>query len=312
MKKKVGICFSKELQGETPLSHIVGKLDVYLRLLELMADAGWEVYVLTRKTYYGNGVFEGGWLFNKGKFILVKNRLKIDLVYDRTGGIDFPLPNDDLSVINDREFKILAWDKWETSKIIGKYMPQTILVKERKDLTKVLSEIKSDTVVLKPTNGLKGIGIYIGPKNGAMEFEFSKKYPRYIAQEFIDTDGGIPGVTDGMHDLRIVIVNGVPVWCHVRVPADGSLLANAAQGGNLTEVDYQNVPDNIKDIVSEVSKIFTGKFSNPIYSLDFGIGKDGKPYIFEVNDQMGFPKWGMKNRDVFLREIIKSIKSRLN
>jgi glutathione synthase/RimK-type ligase-like ATP-grasp enzyme len=311
MKKKVGICFSKELQGETPLSHIVGKLDVYLRLLELMSEAGWEVYILTRKTYHGNGVFEGGWLFNKGKFILVKNRLKIDLIYDRTGGIDFPLPNDDLGVINDREFKILAWDKWETSKIIGKYMPQTILVKERKDLAKVLSEIKSDTVVLKPTNGLKGIGIYIGPKNGAMEFEFSKKYPQYIAQEFIDTDGGIPGVTDGMHDLRIVIVNGTPVWCHVRVPADGSLLANAAQGGNLTEVNYQNVPDNIKDIVSEVSKIFTGKFSNPIYSLDFGIGKDGKPYVFEVNDQMGFPKWGMKNRDVFLREIIKNIKSKL-
>lgn len=311
MKKKVGICFSKELQGETPLSHIVGKLDVYIRLLELMEVEGWEVYVLTRKTYRGNGVFEGGWLFMGGGFVLVKDKLKIDVVYDRTGGVDFPLPDDRLEVINEREFKILAWDKWATYKVIGNYMPQTILVKEKRDLSKVLSEIKSDTVVLKPINGLKGIGIYIGPKKRAMEFEFSKKYPQYIAQEFIDTNSGIEGVTDGMHDLRIVIVNGAPVWCHVRVPADGSLLANAAQGGSLTEVDYQDVPGKINKMVRDISEIFSAKYRNPIYSLDFGIGKDGTPYVFEVNDQMGFPKWGMKNRDVFLQGIIKNIKARL-
>ncbi|KKS05534.1 hypothetical protein A2594_00820 [Candidatus Woesebacteria bacterium RIFOXYD1_FULL_41_28] len=311
MRKKVGICFSKELQGETPLSHIVGKLDVYIRLLKLMEVEGWDVYILTRKTYSGDGIFEGGWCFEEGGFKLVKDKLKMDVVYDRTGGIDFPISGDSLEVINEREFKVLAWDKWATFKAIGKYMPQTLLVEEKKDLAKVLPEIKSDTVVLKPVNGLKGIGIYIGPKEGATGFEFSKKYPRYVAQEFIDTDDGVPGVTDGMHDLRIVIVNGMPVWCHVRVPAEGSLLANAAQGGNLTEVDYQNVPDKIKRMVRAVTDIFSRKYSNPIYSLDFGIGKNGEPYIFEVNDQMGFPKWGMKNRDVFLREIIKNIKYRL-
>lgn len=311
MRKKVGICFSKELQGETPLSHIVGKLDVYIRLLELMEAKGWEVYVLTRRTYLGDGVFEGGWRFNNGAFTLVKDKLKMDVVYDRTGGVDFPLRGDSLKVINQRIFKVLAWDKWATFKVIGKYMPQTLLVKEKKDLSKVLSEIKSEMVVLKPVNGLKGIGIYIGPKEGAMKFEFSKKYPQYIAQEFVDTDGGVAGVTDGMHDLRVVIVNQTPVWCHVRVPAKGSFLANAAQGGNLTEVDYQNVPDEIKKTVRTISDIFFKKYNNPVYSLDFGIGKNGKPYVFEVNDQMGFPKWGMKNRDVFLREIIQNIENQL-
>lgn len=311
MKNKVGVCFSKELQGETPLSHIVGKLDVYMRLLELMSEAGWDVYILTRKTYRGDGIFEGGWLYKKGCFGLVKDRLKIDVVYDRTGGVDFPPAGDKLEVINEREFKILAWDKWATFKAIGKYMPKTLLINEKKDLPKVLSKIKSDTVVLKPVNGLKGIGIYIGPKKRAMEFEFSNKYRQYIAQEFIDTDGGISGITDGMHDLRIVIINGTPAMCHVRVPAEGSFLANAAQGGNLTEVDCQNIPGKINKIVNEVSEIFSRNFNNPIYSLDFGIGKDGKPYIFEVNDQMGFPRWGMKNRDVFLKGIVENIAFRL-
>jgi RimK family alpha-L-glutamate ligase len=311
VKKKVGICFSKELQGETPLSHIIEKLPVYMRLLELMEEEGWQTYVLTRKTYKGKSVFEGGWRFKGGKFSLVRNVLKTDLVYDRTGGVAFPLKNDHLRVVNKRDFKVLAWDKWATYKVIGEYMPKTFLLENGGELPQILPEIESNIVVLKPFNGLKGIGIFIGGKDAAMKFKFNKKYSRYIVQEFVDTAGGIPGVTPGMHDLRIVIVNGKPVWCHVRVPAKGKLLANAAQGGSLTEVDYENIPVSIKKVVGKVSELFSRKYDNPIYSLDFGIGKNGKPYIFEINDQMGFPKWGMKNRDVFLRGLIVIFKEKL-
>ena len=311
MKRKVGICFSKELQGETPLSHIIEKLPVYMRLLELMEEAGWETYVLTRKTYKGKSIFEGGWRFEDGKFSLVKDVLKIDLVYDRTGGVAFPPENDRLRVVNERDFKVLAWDKWATYQAIGGYMPKTFILENKEELPQILPEIKSDIVVLKPYNGLKGFGIFIGIREDAKKFEFNKKYNRYIAQEFVDTTGGISGVTPGMHDLRIVIVNGKPVWCHVRVPTKGSLLANAAQGGSLTEVDYEKIPVSIKNVVGKVSELFSRKYYNPIYSLDFGIGKNGKPYIFEINDQMGFPKWGMKNRDVFLRGLIVNFKEKL-
>ena len=311
MKKKIGICFSKELQGETPLSHIIEKLPVYMRLLELMEAANFEIYILTRKTYKANGVFEGGWHYESGKFTLVKKVLKIDLVYDRTGGIAFPLENDVLSVVNERDFKVLAWDKWATYQLLGKYMPKTVLIDSLKDLPLVLPLIKSEMVVLKPYNGLKGFGIFIGKKEDAVNFEFNKKYSRYIAQEFVDTGNGIPGITPGMHDVRIVIVNGKPVWCHVRVPAEGKLLANAAQGGTLTEVDYGKVPESIKNVVNKVSKIFSSKYDNPVYSLDFGVGKNGRPYIFEINDQMGFPKWGMRNRDLFVNGLVDNFKEKL-
>ena len=97
----------------------------------------------------------------------------------------------------------------------------------------------------------------------------------------------------------------------MRVPAEGSLLANAAQGGNLTEIDFEKVPESIKEIVGKVSKFFSEKFDNPLYSLDFGMGKGGKPYIFEINDQMGFPKWEMDKRDNFLHGIVENFKSKL-
>jgi glutathione synthase/RimK-type ligase-like ATP-grasp enzyme len=276
-----------------------------------MKEEGWDVYILTRKTYKGKGIFEGGWLYDAGKFSLVKDTLKVDLVYDRTGGVIFPVKDDNLRVVNEHDFKILAWDKWATSRVIGEYMPQTFDIDNKEGLPEVLNKIKTDWVVLKPFNGLKGIGIFIGPKEKALEFKFDGKYNHYVAQEFVDTSNGISGITSGKHDLRVVIINSTPVWCHVRVPVGDSFLANAAQGGNLTEVNYEDVPESIKNVVKKVSTIFSSNYDNPIYSLDFGVDRNGNPFIFEINDQMGFPKWDMDKRDIFLKALITNFKSKL-
>ena len=308
---KVGICFSKELVGDTPLSHVVIKLPVYIRLLELMQEKGWETYVLTRKVYEGGGMFRGGWKYENGKFVLFNDLVKMDLVYDRTGGVTFPEEGDNLTVVNERRFKVLAWDKWAAYQVIGEYMPKTFLVESETEIPSVVAKINTDKIVLKPFNGLKGLGVFIGRKDDAIGFKFPEKFPRYIAQEFVDTSNGIPNVTPGLHDLRVAIVNSKPVWCHVRVPMEGTFLANAAQGGNLTEVDYNKVPESVKQVVAEVSTVFNRDYDNPIYSLDFGIDKNGTPLIFEINDQLGFPKWEMENRDTFLTGLISNFEKKL-
>lgn len=310
---RVGIAFSKDFTGNDPLGHIGVKLPVYMRFLELCQKEGWAVYVLTRKIYQGNGVFNGVWLFNEGKFRKVDEPIKIDLVYDRSAGVEFP-PEENNSIIwvNRRDFKILCWDKWKAYGEIGKYMPQTFWIEKEDNLKNVLTKIKTDWVVLKPYNGLKGLGVFIGPKSEAENFKFPEKYKHYIAQEFVDTSGGIPNITPGMHDLRIAIVNAKAVWSHVRVPEKGSFMANAAQGGILTEVDYSEVPESIKKIVGEIAEKFNIGYDNPAYSLDFGIGKDNAPKIFEINDQIGFPRWEMKQRDIFLKELVYNFARKLN
>ena len=313
MKKvNFGMAFSKEFAGNDPLSHIVTKLPVYLELLELCRKMGWDSYVFTRLTYMEGGIFKGSWRYDNGKFEVVTQPVKADLVYDRTGGINFPPEDGGKTIwVNRRDFKILAWDKWMGYQSLGKYMPQTLLVENEKELPEVVAKIKTDWIVLKPYNGLKGLGIFIGPKNEAKHFKFDEKYSKYIAQEFVDTSGGIPGVTGGMHDLRVAIVNGKIPWSHFRVPKEGTFLANAAQGGNLTELNPGLIPDNIKEIAMEVSGRFYKNYDNPIYSLDFGVGKDGKPMIFEINDQIGFPKPDMKNKDNFLNGIVINFKGKL-
>lgn len=113
---KFGMCFSKDFEGNTPLDHIGRKLPVYLRLLEFCQNEGWEVYVVTRKTYKpslqghrGRGNFDGAWLFKDGQFERVEETIKIDLVFDWVGGLLFPPKKEDgLRVVNTREFKELT------------------------------------------------------------------------------------------------------------------------------------------------------------------------------------------------------------
>ena len=309
---RIGLCFSKDFLGNQPLSHIGRKLPVYLHFLELCQKKGWEVYVLTRRTYKGQGVFSGAWRFGQDRFEIIPTDVKIDLVYDRSAGVHFPPENDEgLEVVNRRDFKILCWDKWLAYQEIGQFMPATFWVGKKEKIASVLPKIRTEMVVVKPFNGLKGLSIFIGPKKEVLNFSFDGKFKNYIAQEFIDTSDGIPSLAQGLHDLRVVIINGKPVWSHIRIPPKGSLKSNAAGGGVLKEIDYQKVPDSIKKIVQEVAQKFYQKFDNPIFSLDFGLGKDKKPYIFEINDQIGFPTWEMKKREFFLEELIINFEEKL-
>jgi glutathione synthase/RimK-type ligase-like ATP-grasp enzyme len=305
--KRFGMCFSRDFEGITPLSHIGKKLPVYLRLLELCKAEGWEVYALTRKTYKGDSSFDGAWLFKNGKFERIEKLIKIDLVFDWVGSLLFPPKNKEgLRVVNTRQFKELACNKWEAYQMLSDYMPKTYWVGDLKNVGKLVGQITTDNIVLKPYDGLRGKGVFIGPKEELENFKPEKPGKKYILQEFIDTSRGIPNITVGKHDLRIVVVNGQAVWCHVRIPAVGSLLANAAQGGNLTEVSYDLVPESVKKIVNIVSGNFYREYDNPIFSIDFGINEKGEPKIFEINDQIGFPRWEMKNRDVFLKALVQN------
>lgn len=313
MKAKIGVCFSKPLKGNEPLSDIGLKLPTYLRLLELCQPKGWQVYVLTKRTYRGGGIFAGGWQFNRDVFLLEKDLIKIDLVFDLTGGVEFPPAQEERSIIfvNRRDFKVLAADKWLSYQALVEFMPTTYWIGKKENLVRVLPRVKSDWVVLKPCNGLKGIGVFIGPRSEAFDFEFSEKYPLYIVQEFIDTSGGIRGLVGGKHDLRVVVVNGRVAWSHVRTPPPGKLMANVAQGGTIKEIDYnKQAPSAVKKIVSQIIPKFIKNYDNPIFSVDFGISPDG-PKVFEINDRIGFPRWEMKNRDTFLKALIENFEMKL-
>ena len=237
----------------------------------------------------------------------------MDLIYDRTGGLKFPPKKKErVIMVNNRDFKELCADKWlawqELNSVLP--MPKTYLVGERKNLPTILSKIEGDWVVLKPLNGLMGLGIFVGPKNKAVDFEFDQKYSQYIAQEFVDTRNGFLGLVEGFHDLRVVMINGKIVWSHLRTPPKGSFKANVAQGGDIKEVAVSQLPESIREASLKAAKLFLEKYDNPLFSVDFGLTPSG-PKVFEINDQIGFPAPEMTQKDLFLSELVANFAQKL-
>lgn len=150
----------------------------------------------------------------------------------------------------------------------------------------------------------KGIIIDFPSNMGSVELDPTKKY---VLQEFVDTSKGIPSITSGHHDIRIIIVNGKITLTHVRTPQKGSFLANVAQGGSIREILPEDIPDFIKDIAKNIQSIIDTNFNFPLYSIDFGVQDQRTPFVFELNDQIGFPRENMRQHTDFIDGLLDSL-----
>jgi len=63
-----------------------------------------------------------------------------------------------------------------------------------------------------------------------------------IVQQFVDSGSGIEKLNiEGVHDLRVVVVDGKPVLSYIRQPESG-YIANVAQGGTMEFVKLKMCP----------------------------------------------------------------------
>lgn len=308
--RKIGLVFSKPKDFVDPLSLMGVKRPTYEDLAKRFKERDSRLVVVSTKGYKGKGEFSWYYRIEPGKVDFTDEAIKLDAAYDRSGGLIFPAEGDDFKVVDNLQFKRFSWNKWKAYQLLGEWMPETYWLGKKENLSKVLPKIKGDWVVLKPFDGLKGKGIYIGPKDKAESFEFLQGRD-YLAQEFVDTTSGIVDLAPGVHDLRTVVINGKIVWSHVRTPPRGEYKSNVAGGGSLKEIEVKSIPKEVTNIVQKVVDIIYNRFDNPIFSVDFGVNEDGRPFIFELNDQMGFPRPEMKAKNLFISELVGNILSRI-
>lgn len=309
MRKKIAMYFNLEKDSNDPLAFFGMKKKVYQYFFEYGNSQNLDMFIAAGKdNHLGRSVFKNLLFFDGKVFVKKIESIIVDAVYDRSGGVGFPPENISHKTLNSRNFKALCYDKNIMYDYFKEFMPKSFRVISREDFLKKLSLFKEEElVVLKPASGLGGKGIFIDvPKNLANLNKGLKK--EYVLQEFVDTSCGITDIVQGKHDFRVVIVGGKIVLAHVRTPKAGSLLANASQGGTIKEVSLEKIPENILDVVRKVQNKIDKKFDFPIYSVDFGISCEGKPYVFELNDQIGFPSPKMKNYKFFIENLIKSLK----
>ena len=130
-------------------------------------------------------------------------------------------------------------------------------------------------------------------------------------QEFMDSSLGIPGVVEGMHDLRVTVVNGEPINSFVRTPKSGSYLANTAQGGKGMSIDLEQVPDEVINMVYEIRDTFE-KYRPSVFAADFINSPKGFRLV-ELNSRPGMQrphvsKTYKKFNDAVVKMLIDAVK----
>lgn len=240
---------------------------------------------------YKKNIFSHAWVFEGkgGKWEKINN-IRPDIIYDKTKARAETYYKKELikkaypKFINDLQFTQIIDDKFFTSLLFARWSKKSYLVDNISDLKRLLPKIKTNLFVLKPLMDSGGNDIHIlNKKNSLKKITLNK---RFLVQEFIDSSRGVPGISKGMHDLRLVFVNDKLVYSYIREPQKGSYLANIAQGGLLTIVPNNKLPKSIRPIIKYTNELFSS-FSPKIYSIDFMFDEKKRPWIVELNSMPG-------------------------
>lgn len=313
-RKKIVMFYGKEKDfRKDPFEDKGDKRAVYYYFFQRGNRLGFDMYlVMGRKKYLSGLKFDKPLFFNpdKEKFEVFDKTIKADAVLDRSGGTAFPPSRIGTKVLDNRKFKLICWNKILMYKYLNGFSPSSYGVKNLGEMKKNLKFFKENQLaVLKPARGLKGRDVQINYPSKLLQIKDIDYSKDWVLQKFVDTSGGIKGLTKGKHDLRIVVVNGEIVFSHVRQPLPTCNIANVAQGGSIKEIPINKIPKRIIKKAKKLQKKIDADFDKPLYSMDFGV-QDEKPFIFEINDTIGFPSAKMKCYKKFINSVLEALSIR--
>lgn len=238
---------------------------------------------------YDKHIFTYAWTYEESTGWIIVQDIQPDLIYDKTKAEMEAYFRKELIAkhyrfINSLRFTYMLDDKLITSMIFHKWSKKSWIVNNPEKLRNLLPKISTRKFVIKPISESGGRDIQILRKEEALEkVTFSNDY---IIQEFIDSSSGVPGISENMHDLRIVFVNNKISYAYIREPAEGNYLANLSQGGSLSIVPTNSIPHSIDPIIRCANRVFE-TFNPRIYSIDFMFDENKRPWIVELNSMPG-------------------------
>lgn len=286
------------------------KKSVYYYFFQKGSWIGFDMYlVMGREKYMGGLKFRKSLFFNptEEKFEVLDQDVEVDAVLDRSGGIKFPPPDISEKVLDNRKFKLICWNKILMYKYLQGFSPPSYGFKSFMEMEKNLRSFQErELVVLKPASGLKGRDVCIDYPSKILRLRNIDFGKGWVLQKFVDTSGGIKGLVKGRHDLRIVIVNGKMVFSHIRQPRSFCRVANVAQGGSIKEIAISKIPKQILEKAKSLQQKIDADFDKPLYSIDFGI-QSKKPFVFEINDTIGFPSEKMDCYKKFIKNVLDAL-----
>jgi glutathione synthase/RimK-type ligase-like ATP-grasp enzyme len=232
-----------------------------------------------------NDIFRQTWEYADGEW-RITGPIQPDLVFDKTSSRSENDPVREQIIaryhfIDDPAFTRFANNKYETSRLLPQYFKPYQKIADADQWRLYLDSFLGKYVVVKPISGSGGKGVFIVEKESARALDLD--FP-VIVQEFIDSSRGIPGITDGYHDLRLVFIGDELIYSYV--PQPGSFLANLAQGGSMRVISNEALPQSLQPIIQAVQNLFS-PFPQKTYTIDLMFDEHQRPWIIEFNTMPG-------------------------
>jgi len=185
----------------------------------------------------------------------------------------------DTKKIYHNPIKEFCKNKTRIESIFPEYTFQSQICHSYQEIVANFDKIPSETKVLKPCFGSAAVGIIMTsslPKKQELEWE----YP-YLIQEFIDTSSGFEGIP-GIHDFRVIILNGKITGSFLRVAPKWVMTANVATWAEIIDF-HGKVPKKIQKVIDSVESYTSRHYSDRYYSIDTCIWINEEVKIFELN-----------------------------
>ena len=209
----------------------------------------------------------------------------VDLIFDKTGVGDERAGfkrriNKDFDVVNPLRVEKVCSDKLLTAETFPELMPGTEPFSQEAAERFVEQDGKA---VIKPRSDFGGRGVKVVSSVEDIPEEGD------LVQRFKDFSSGIPGIVDGVHDLRILVMGGEKLCAFVRTPSEG-VVSNVNRGGTLQKVDLSKVPEPAIRIAENVDSELRD-YGKRFYSVDIGFS-EGSPYLLELNSKPALVFYG--------------------
>ena len=270
----------------------------YERLSSLLSEKEIQMVIVRGNSYLGNGQFSHGWKFIDNQLVPITSSIESTVIWNRDDKNTIPDITDH-PIINSMKLDKLCVDKKKTAEFFPQLSPKTKALSSYDELSPLLEswQLKpEDLVVLKQNFETEGRGIFIRPIS-EITTDLYDDWNGVIAQEFCDSSAGIPGFVEGLHDVRITLMNGEVAESYIRIPAPGEFRANTSLGGSFFYIEVEKIPSELLGLVRKIDSQLS-HYPMRLYAADFFLSKKGWRLI-ELNSRPGMPyiRENSKNED---------------
>lgn len=193
--------------------------------------------------------------------------------------------------INNLKMSDALTDKVLTYDLLPDLIPPTFDTSESNLSQKLLnasghSDLRTDKIILKPRYGERGKGIEVISLEEA-DSERVRNMKDYIVQPLMESDSGITELgIPSRHDLRMLIYNGEIMDFFVRVAPSETFICNQSHGGTIAYFRLDELSERFRAVAREVDQSLKN-YMPRYYSVDVGVGRSGKIWVFELNTMPG-------------------------